>query len=335
MDKRKKILTIFAILILFISILSFIFVIPVKTVETRSYMDTFVTISIYSNILNKKNANKAIDKAFSEIEKIEDVLSFYDENSVIYALNTNGHLSKKEVTPELKYLIKRSIFYSEISGGAFDITVHPILELWRKGLWKEDLDTQHKKIEEKIDQIGYKKILIDEDGIFLDEVVIDLGGVAKGYAADRSLKVIQKEGFNRSLINIGGDIAAGDGVWKVALSDPADPNNYIAYFNISNKAVATSGNYERYFDPSNKMHHIIDPRTGYPASECISVTIIADKGIDADALATTVFVLGPKEGLDLVNSLKNVESLIIDEKRNIYRSDNLSRFEALRLYQNG
>jgi len=127
-------------------------------------------------------------------------------------------------------------------------------------------------------------------------------------------------------------MAAGDGVWKVALTDPDDSNNYLTSFNISNKAIATSGNYERYFDPSKKVHHIIDPRTGYPASELISVTVIADECIDADALATAVFVLGPEEGLNLVNSLNDVETLIIDKNRNIYRSDNLSRFEDLQLY---
>jgi len=310
------------------------FVVPIKTVETRNYMDTFVTISVDSTLFNKKNVDKAIDKAFSEIERIENVLSFYDEDSIIYALNTKGYLTKEEITPELEYLIKKSVYYSEVSGGAFDVTIHPILNLWKEGLWTEDSERQNRVIKDELSRIGYKKILIDDNGIFLDGVKIDLGGIAKGYAADRALNIIQDEGFDTVLINIGGDMVAGDGVWKIVLSDPDDLDNYITSFNISNKAVATSGNYERYFDPSKKIHHIIDPRTGYPASECISVTIIADKGIDADALATSVFVLGPEEGLNLVNSIDNVDALIIDDDRNIYRSNNLSKFEDLQFHSN-
>jgi len=310
------------------------FVVPIKTVETRNYMDTFVTISVDSTLFNKKNVDKAIDKAFSEIERIEHVLSFYDEDSIIYALNTKGYLTKEEITPELEYLIKKSVYYSEVSGGAFDVTIHPILNLWKEGLWTEDSERQNRVIKDELSRIGYKKILIDDNGIFLDGVKIDLGGIAKGYAADRALNIIQDEGFDTVLINIGGDMVAGDGVWKIVLSDPDDLDNYITSFNISNKAVATSGNYERYFDPSKKIHHIIDPRTGYPASECISVTIIADKGIDADALATSVFVLGPEEGLNLVNSIDNVDALIIDDDRNIYRSNNLSKFEDLQFHSN-
>jgi len=214
------------------------------------------------------------------------------------------------------------------------VTIHPILNLWKEGLWTEDSERQNRVIKDELSRIGYKKILIDDNGIFLDGVKIDLGGIAKGYAADRSLNIIQDEGFDTVLINIGGDMVAGDGVWKIVLSDPDDLDNYITSFNISNKAVATSGNYERYFDPSKKIHHIIDPRTGYPASECISVTIIADKGIDADALATSVFVLGPEEGLNLVNSIDNVDALIIDDDRNIYRSNNLSKFEDLQFHSN-
>jgi len=330
--KNKSI--IFIILIVFISVLSVMFVVPIKTVETRNYMDTFVTISVDSTLFNKKNVDKAIDKAFSEIERIEHVLSFYDEDSIIYALNTKGYLTKEEITPELEYLIKKSVYYSEVSGGAFDVTIHPILNLWKEGLWTEDSERQNRVIKDELSRIGYKKILIDDNGIFLDGVKIDLGGIAKGYAADRALNIIQDEGFDTVLINIGGDMVAGDGVWKIVLSDPDDLDNYITSFNISNKAVATSGNYERYFDPSKKIHHIIDPRTGYPASECISVTIIADKGIDADALATSVFVLGPEEGLNLVNSIDNVDALIIDDDRNIYRSNNLSKFEDLQFHSN-
>jgi len=143
MNKRNTYIIIFIILIIFISILSTLFVIPVKTTETRSYMDTFVTISVESTLFNKKNANRVINEAFSEIERIEDVLSFYNKDSVIYALNTKGYLTEEEITPELEYLIKKSIYYSKLSDGAFDVTIHPILELWKKGLWKEDLEMQN------------------------------------------------------------------------------------------------------------------------------------------------------------------------------------------------
>ena len=145
------------------------------------------------------------------------------------------------------------------------------------------------------------------------------------------MDVIQEAGVESALINAGGDIVSlgvkDDGeMWNISLENPDNTDESIASFNFAGKAVATSGNYYRYFDPDKEVHHIIDPKTGFSADKCISVTVIAETCTEADALATSVFVMGSQDGLKLVESLDNVEALIIDSERNIYKSSGLSKY---------
>ena len=160
---------------------------------------------------------------------------------------------------------------------------------------------------------------------------ITLGGIAKGYAVDEALKVIKDMGISYALVDAGGDISTlgskprGE-LWSIALVNPDDTSQSLATFRVHDKSVATSGNYERYFDPEAKVGHIIDPRTGYSAAGCISVTIIAESCTQADALATGVFVMGPEDGMRLVESLDDVKCFIVDADRIIYRSSGLSEY---------
>jgi thiamine biosynthesis lipoprotein len=258
------------------------------------------------------------------MKEIESVASIYDPQSEAFLLNKNGYIGHP--SKDLVYLMNESLCYFNLTGGRFDITVQPFLDLWKGGLWKEDKAIQQEKINETFKIVGADKIVIDKERIYFKKkgMKITLGGIAKGYAVDEALKVLKHRGIKGALINAGGDIGTigsrGAKDWSIALENPDDPTQYIAKFHISNKAVATSGNYERYFDPNKKFHHIINPKTGYSTSECISVTIIADSCIEADALATSVFVLGPKKGIQLIESLPGVEGLIIDSNRNISRS---------------
>ncbi|MBC7333342.1 MAG: FAD:protein FMN transferase [Actinobacteria bacterium] len=292
-------------------------------------MGTYVTIVVYS--LDKGKAEASIDAAFNRIDEIEKIASVYDEKSEVSRLNREGYIDNP--SPELVELINLSIKYYELTNGCFDITVQPVLKLWEEGLWKEDPDVQAEKIEEALKLVGSDKIRLDKNRIELETggMAITLGGIAAGYAVDEALKTMQGMGITSALINLGGDIKViglkpGEEKWFIALENPDNRTQKIAEFELSDKAITTSGNYERYFNPEKTAHHIIDPRSGFSANECISATVIADSCVEADALATGVFVMGPKEGLGLVESLDGVEALIIDQDRNIYKSSRLYKY---------
>ncbi|OGN89119.1 MAG: hypothetical protein A2158_08650 [Chloroflexi bacterium RBG_13_46_14] len=296
-------------------------------------MDTFVTIVIYSS---PETAQEAIDAAFTRIEEIETIATTWDIKGEAYRLNESGYMDNP--SEELIELIKLSLEYNEITGGCFDITVQPLLELWQydaddeKQFWELEKSDQLSAIDDAMKLIGSDRIITDGNSIRLKEgSSITLGGIAKGYAADEALETLQSLGIKHALVNAGGDIRTlgtkpgGDG-WSIALVNPDDTTQSLATFMVEGQAVTTSGNYERYFNPDKSAHHIINPKTGFSADECISVTIIAESGTRADALATGVFVLGPDDGMALVEKLDNVEALIIDTSRNIYRSSGLSQY---------
>lgn len=301
--------------------------------ETRSLMDTFVTVVVYSN---PDTGQDAINAAFSRMEEIETIATTWDSKGEAYRLNETGYLD--EPSRELLEMIELSLEYNQITNGCFDITVQPLLDLWEydtdaeKQFWEMDESTQLSAIDDAMNLVGRDSIILSGNSIRLREgSKITLGGIAKGYGADEALKTLKNLGINRALVNAGGDITTmgtkpGGEAWGIALVNPDDTTQSLANFVVKGQAVTTSGNYERYFNPDKTAHHIINPKTGFSAGECISVTIIADNGAMADALATGVFVLGPVKGMNLVESLKGVETLIVGSDRNIYQSSGLSQY---------
>ena len=293
-----------------------------KIEDTKELMGTFVTITIYD--LDNGRANSAMGKAFEEIERIDKLMSTYDNSSEVFMLNKKGFL--QDASDELVYVIEKSLYYGNLSGGAFDITVKPILELYTKSFSELKRPPTGSEINATLGLIDYDNVIIREKTIaFKDgKMGITLGGIAKGYAIDRAIEVLMQEGIEHALVNAGGDMRAigskGNEDWKIALQNPRDENEHITIIPLAGKSVTTSGDYERYFDEGKKFHHIVNPLTGYSATELISVTIIADEAIDADAIATSVFVLGADEGLELVESLDNVEGLLITSEREIMKS---------------
>jgi len=303
-----------------------------KVEQTRSLMGTFVIITVYSD---KETADSAIDAAFARMEEIERKASTFIGQSEVSQLNRDGYLD----TPshDILELLTMSADYSQLTDGYFDITVKPLLDLWSGGLWQESAEVQQSKLDETLGLVGWDKISIEDNRIDLEVegMEITLGGIAKGYATDEALEVLRDMGIKHALVNAGGDVSTLDSKpneepWSVAMVNPDDTSQSLAIFNISDKSVATSGNYERYFDSEKKAHHIINPKTGYSADESISVTIIAENGTQADALATGVFVMGPEEGMNLVESLDGVECLIVDIERTIHRSSGLSQYTSER-----
>jgi len=302
---------------------------PTKAEQTRSLMDTFVTITVYAE--NETTAGEAINAAFARMEELETRASIFDEQSEAFQLNRDGYLDTP--SDDLLELLTMSVYYSQMTDGHFDITVQPLLDLWAGGLWRESEEIQQSRIDETLGLVGWDKVGIEDNSIYFkaDGMEITLGGIAKGYAVDEALEILEDMSIKHALVNAGGDMSTlgskPDGEpWQVALVNPDDTSQSLATFAIKDKSVATSGNYERYFDPEKKAHHIINPRTGYSATECISVTIVAEDAAQADALATGVFVMGPEKGMNLVESLDDVECLIVDTERVIHRSSGLPQY---------
>ncbi len=305
-----------------------------KFEDTRDMMDTFVTITVYSD---EKTAEEAISAAFARMEEIERIASIFDEQSEAFQLNQVGRLDT--ASDDLLKLLTMSLDYSELTGGSFDITCQPLLDLWSykpdadKQFWELDETAQRERINETLKLVGPDQIIIEDNTIRFKEegMKITLGGIAKGYAVDEALEVISSMGIKHALVNAGGDMGTlgskpNREPWSVALVNPDDTSQCLATFSFSDKAIATSGSYARYFDPEKKAHHIINPKSGYSAKECISVTIIAENCTRADTLATGVFVMGPDNGMTLVESLDDVECLIVDADRIIHLSSGLSKY---------
>jgi len=291
-----------------------------KTEQTKESMGTIVTITIYDEDTDK--AEQAIDAAFKEIERIENILSSYIDTSEVYELNKNKEI---QASNELLYIIGKSLRYGDISKGAFDITVQPILDLYTYSFQELKRAPTDEEIKEIKKLIGYEKIFIKNNNIKLEkDMKITLGGIAKGYIIDKAIEKLKKQNIQHALVNAGGDMRAignkGKQPWKIALQNPRNKLQRITIIPLNNTAVATSGDYERYYDKNKKFHHIVDPRTGYSATELISVTIIAETALEADALATSVFVLGKEQGLELVETLENTEALIITKNKEIIKS---------------
>ncbi|MDP7141140.1 MAG: FAD:protein FMN transferase [Candidatus Woesearchaeota archaeon] len=289
--------------------------------KTRELMGTIVSITVIDKDTVK--ASQSIDLAFTEIERINSLMSHYNNQTQVGILNNEGILKNPDT--ELINILRQSEYYSALSNGAFDITVQPLLELYTNSFQKTGKPPSEKEIKTTLSLVNYQDILIEETSISFDKtgMRITLGGIAKGYAVDKAIGVLKANNIDSALINAGGDIRAignkGKEDWSIALRNPRDEQDYITIINLNNKAVATSGDYERYF-VDKSQHHIINPKTGKSALDLISVTILAEKAVDADALATSVFVLGADKGLALIESLSGVEGLLITEEKEVIKS---------------
>jgi len=295
---------------------------PIRKISrSEESMDTFFTITVYSD--NTERAETAITEAFNEIKKIESELSVYRDDSELARLNREKII--KSPSNDLKINIERALHYSNQSSGAFDITVQPILDLYKRSFSEKNSAPSAEAINRELKKVGYERISIQDREIKIgDDQRITLGGIAKGYAVEKAVEILKQHNITMALVDAGGNMRAlgkkPDGAWNVAIADPRDADNYIAIIPLNNNAVSTSGDYERYFDDKMKYHHIINPETGYSATELISVTIVTDNAFDGDALSTAVFVLGKEKGMKMIESLPGVEGLIITKEKEILRS---------------
>jgi thiamine biosynthesis lipoprotein len=300
-----------------------------KIQRTEALMDTFFTITVYSD--RPQEAAVAIESAFDKVNEIASELNVYNDGSELSALNRDKSLDSP--SEDFRINLDRALYFSNLSGGAFDISVQPILDLYTRAFSETNSPPSAEKIQGELLKVDYKKIGINESGITIgDNQCITLGGIAKGYAVDAAVEILKEHRINMALVNGGGNIRAlgqnPDGVWHIAMADPRDLSGVIAVIAMDDNAVSTSGDYERYFDDSMAYHHIIDPETGYSATELISATIVADSAFDADALSTAVFVLGKEKGMALIESLPDVQGLIITNEKEIFRSSGFDGIAA-------
>lgn len=291
--------------------------------ETQSLLGTTVTITLSS--ANQSQATRVLTEAFDEIKRIESIFSNYNNNSVISQLNEKGYYENP--TFEVQLILRKSKYYGSITKNSFDISVQPILDLYKESFAKNQRPPTAEEINKTLELVNYRNIGVSEQNLTLEPgMKITVGGAVKGYAIDQAIAVLKDNYIPYGLINAGGDIRAY-GVKPnkekpvIALQNPRDKTGLITKFNISNESVATSGDYERYFNKNKTFHHIVDPRTGYSATHTISSTVIAKTATQADILATSIFIMNITNAMKLINKLDYVEAMIIDSNKTIHYSN--------------
>jgi thiamine biosynthesis lipoprotein len=262
---------------------------------------------------SQTRAEDAIGRAFDEMERVVALLNRYDSASPLSYLNVEGAIDRPP--PELAHVVSLSREYHELSGGAFDVTVQPLVDLFQTG--EEPSDQAVLDVLERVDGSA---VTVDPGSIALGGpgMGVTLDGIAKGYVVDVMAHMLRSSGVQDFLINAGGDIRTSgrreDGkVWRVAVQDPEEDDTLPDVLEVPARAVATSGGYEIYFDGERTRHHIVSGESGASPQACLSVTVIAPTALAADALATTVFVLGPERGMTFIDFLPECACLIIDE----------------------
>jgi FAD:protein FMN transferase len=277
-------------------------------------------------------ADKQIAIAIGEISRIEALISSWKTTSETSNINKNAGVNPVKVSEELFSLIQRALQISNLTDGAFDISYASMDKLWKYDGSMTQMPSKE-AIKKSVAKVGYQDIIVDPKNstVFLKNkgMKIGFGAIGKGYAADKAKKLLISNGVSGGIINASGDINSwgskpSGSSWQVAITNPLNKNKAFAMLPIKD-AVVTSGNYEKYVTfNSRRYSHIIDPRTGYPSQGIISVTVFAPKAELADALATSVFVMGVETGIDRINQLKAVECIIITDTGNIITSNNLT-----------
>jgi len=278
-------------------------------IKTAFLMGTIVEVTCEDSFV--------IDEVFSEMKRLDDLLSKFNPQSEIFRLNQKKRLVVSEETFEV---IEKAIEFNSLTDGAFDITIGELIDLWKQAIDKKVLPDE-KSIRIALVKSGTDKIRLNKDKrevILLNGVTIDLGGIAKGFIVDKAIKLVKTRGVDSCMINAGGDIYClgkrNKRDWRVGVLDPRNDAHILKRINLEDNTVATSGDYQQFFEIEGKRYsHIIDPRSGYPVdNHVISVTVLADDATTADALSTAVFVLGKEKGAKIFEVL-GVSGFIIEE----------------------
>ena len=302
--------------------------IPVFTADSFA-MGTVISQNVYG-----EDGQAAVDEAIIKLSDLDGQLTFNDNQGDIYRLNKNAGNGYVELDPETVRVIEKAQQVAAFSGGAFDITVGPLVKAWGIGTDNERIPSAQ-ELEALLPLIGYQNVDIDHNMVSIKRgQMVDLGGIAKGYAGDAVIEVYQRHGITAACVNLGGNVVTlgskPDGSpWRVGIRDPRPASSgneaSLGVVKVIDKAVVTAGDDQRYFlADGQRYHHILDPATGYPArSDLMSVTLVTDSSLDADALATAVYILGLDQGRELLRRYGGVEAVFVTTDNRVYVTEGL------------
>ena len=291
----------------------------------RLVMGTFARVVVVAP--NKKTARRCIKAAFTEMNNVDQLMSDYKKDSEISQLNRDAFKQAVKVSKPTYEVLQKAVEFSRLSEGAFDVTVGPMVQLWRAAAEANSLPTET-ELQQARSKVGYEKLILDANEttvrFAVEGMMLDLGSIAKGYAIDKAVEAMQKAGALGAMVDIGGDIrcfgkpSKGKKHWLIGIQDPTkareglDPGTSLLVLRLKNAAIATSGGYRRFtLIKGKKYSHIISGTTAAAAEGLSSVTIISENAIDADALATAVTVMGPEKGLALIEKIPQTEAILI------------------------
>lgn len=296
---------------------------PDQSTQEIFAMDTYMSLTAYGS-----NSEEAVNKAVQEINRLDAMFSVGNADSDVTKINENG---SGEVSEETAFIINRAMQVSEKTNGAFDITIYPLMELW--GFTTKNYRVpESSEIAEALKGVSYTNVSVNGQQVALTGgSSIDLGGIAKGYTSSRVIQIMKDCGIEHAIVNLGGNVQVlgtkTDGSdWRVAIQNPASENSYLGILSTADKAVITSGGYERYFEQDGQVyHHIIDTQTGYPSdSDLTSVTIVYSDGTTADALSTALFAMGLYGAKELYRSGDIDFDMILFDGSRVYVSEGIA-----------
>jgi len=304
---------------------------PVVVKRAQMHMGTLVTITSVAR--SETAAQAAATAGFSEIHRLEQLLSTWIPSSELSQVNTSAGVKPVRVSPETMTVVRRAIQAGEITNGGFNIAIGPAIEAWsvtndQRIPTESELDALRPLINLQAVQVdaGRQTIYLEKAGMR-----IDVGGIGKGYAADEAVEAMRKAGAIAGVVALSGDIKTfgrlpNGKMFPVGIQHPREDGSVLLWIDLQDEAISTAGDYERFFEREGiRYHHILDPRTLQPARGCQSVTVIAREGIWADGLDTGIFVMGPERGMELVEQLPDVEAVIVDSEGHLLVSSGLKQ----------
>jgi len=304
------------------------FLLLVSCAERESSRTEFALGTVCSITLYDQGQKEVYDSIFSRIREIENLMSINIKSSDVSRINSNAGIEAVQVHEDTFKVIERAVYFARLSGGAIDPSVGPLVSLWGFGRENQNIPAQD-KIDEILPLINWHNIKLDFQtrSVFLEQkgMTLDLGAIAKGYAADEAARIAAESGIKRALIDLGGNIVLlgerpDKNPWRVGIQNPGkDRGQILGVLHTRKHTVVTSGIYERFFEEDGRhYHHLFDPSNGYPAENgLLSATVITGNSMDADALSTAVFILGYEKGNALVNSLPSADAVFVFEDRSI------------------
>ena len=298
----------------------------------QAIMGTRIHVELWRE--KNKDGQAAIDAVMAEMHRIDELMSPYKKASELYRINQLAAQRELVISAEMFELISRSIEFSRQTAGAFDITFASVGHMYN---YREHKRPDKNTLKQELGKIDYRNIVLNKNRQTIrftkPGVFIDLGGIAKGYAVDNGINILQQRGFKHAIVSAGGDsriLGNRHGrPWMMGIKDPRKPNALVTRLPLWDTALSTSGDYERYFiEDGVRYHHIIDPKTGDSARELRSVTIIGPDAITTDALSTSLFIMGIDKGMALANQLLDIDAIMIDSKGRFFYSNGLQEPES-------